>query len=435
MARYDRISRIPLPPRERAFPCWATLADLEGREREPEVGRRCLLRLLALRPVRRLLDGDGPDDASFSRQVEAVRKEVKRLPSQDPERVALEDYLQRISARDPGETADALLDVAGLVEAAGQRRGAGEFYMTALELTRQHGLAAQQCAALLGVARSLHADAAGTLAMCDQAAALADAHGDLTAWARAELTRAAFHADHPAQARSILEGVIRRGEAENDTRIRAMGTAGICALLLGRSPDGRRAASGSEQDLSGGLEAGLAALHLFPPEDPHRTAILLDLTAAFRGLGSLEAAEACCQAARRAAADAEQRTEAEAGLVAILVAAGDASGARAAVKLLQPTLDGPDPLLAGLLHVALGHTHMESGAVDEARQHLKRALELASGAALDSVLRRAESLLTSLERYTHGEVSQPRPGAVDKALVRRVAERTVRLLETETARV
>ena len=59
MARYDRIAPLSSPARDRAFPAWPVLRDIEGQDRDIDVCRRARLRFLALR-----LAGEGQGGAA-----------------------------------------------------------------------------------------------------------------------------------------------------------------------------------------------------------------------------------------------------------------------------------------------------------------------------------------------------------------------------------
>ncbi|NIP78531.1 MAG: tetratricopeptide repeat protein, partial [Gemmatimonadetes bacterium] len=216
MARYDRIARIDPPARENAFGGWLTLRDLEGREREPELGRRARLRYLALRPVRRLLERglDALDPASFQHQLDSVREELGQLPSRDPERQILADYLKQVGGRAPRGVVQATLDVGAAAEASGHTYAAEEFYRTGLELTQRHGLDGLHVQALRAIGR-IHRrrgewdEAVGLL---ERAATLAEEQDDLVEWARAldGIAAARLQAGDRDAARSTLDDIAAR---------------------------------------------------------------------------------------------------------------------------------------------------------------------------------------------------------------------------------
>jgi hypothetical protein len=133
MARYDRIAPLNSPIRDQAFPCWPVLRDLEGQERDADACRRARLRFLALRPVRRLADTkfELVSPESFSRQLEAVRDELRSLNSHDAERVRINRFLRQIEEREPKRIVMALLEFAEQAHAAGHVHAAQEYAATA----------------------------------------------------------------------------------------------------------------------------------------------------------------------------------------------------------------------------------------------------------------------------------------------------------------
>jgi hypothetical protein len=142
VARYDRIARLESPPREQAFPGWPVFRDLEGRERDPDLGRRASLRFLALRPVRRLLDHgfDGPGQASLDQQIDVVLRRLNGLPADDADRARLTSYVEEVRRRVPGDLARATLALGEASESDGQLFAAEELYQTGLEVARAHQL-------------------------------------------------------------------------------------------------------------------------------------------------------------------------------------------------------------------------------------------------------------------------------------------------------
>lgn len=419
MARYDRIARIPPPEREAAFPGWLALRDLEGRERDPEMGRRARLRFLALRPVRRLLQEgmDGPGARSFQDQLDHVREELEQLPAGDPERTQLLDYLRAVERRTPA-LVTATLDVGATAEAAGHFGAADEFYHTAFELAREHRLPQQQVRALRRLARVRKAqgDWDAAMELGREAGALADMIDDLFQWALATDGMAAVctaRGDRRS-ARGLLDAITRRGEAADDRRVRAIGTAGTCALQL---------ASGNAESA---LEAGLSALGLFGERDPHRNRLLLDMAAAFRRLGLWQAAETCYAAVTGRAAWVEHRAEAAAEHAVMAAERGDSTLFRRRRAELLDLLYDADPRLTSLLHLGIGRGCVLVGDDDDAREHLRQAIATARAAVLDTVLVRAEELLHALERGAGVRTSAQADPVSERG--RRLARRTQSLL-------
>src|SRR5688500_15944585 len=120
-ARYDRLAPLNAPERERTFPGWAVLRDLDGAERDGDSARRARLRFLALRPAYRLVArgfGAVPLE-SVERQIDRVREELGQLPARDPERAALAALLNDLRSRDPEVVISAILSVSEFAEANG----------------------------------------------------------------------------------------------------------------------------------------------------------------------------------------------------------------------------------------------------------------------------------------------------------------------------
>ena len=237
MARYDRIARIAPPDRDGAFPSWFTLRDLEGREREPELGRRARLRYLALRPVRRLLERglDGPSRDSVDLQIDAVRQELSQLPARDPEREQLARYLRAVGGRAPGGLIGATIDVGQCAEAAGHRYAAEEFYLTALELARLETLPEQETLALrlLGRVYRDRQEWEPAREALEASAAVAESIDDRIAWARAMdgLAAVQLRQGEPDEARGTLDRIESRAQRDGDD-VMAVARAARCGLEL-----------------------------------------------------------------------------------------------------------------------------------------------------------------------------------------------------------
>jgi hypothetical protein len=133
MARYDRIAPLTSPVRDHAFPAWPVLRDIEGQDRDADVCRRARLRFLALRPVRRTLDGTGSEitEESYGRQLAIVRDELNSLPARDVERVRVTRFLKQVEDRDEQRVVHALLEYSEQAYAAGHVHAAEEFALTA----------------------------------------------------------------------------------------------------------------------------------------------------------------------------------------------------------------------------------------------------------------------------------------------------------------
>lgn len=418
MARYDRIARLDLPRREEAFSGWLTLRDLDGREREPELGRRARLRYLALRPVKRLLRRglDGLDDGSLQRQLDAVREELGQLPIRDPERQLLSDYLRQVGGRTPQGVAQATLDVGGAAEASGHTFAAEEFYRTGLELAEAHGLPRLRAHALRSIGRLYrrrgHRDQA--IELIRQAADIADREDDLVEWARAMDGIAAVHlqAGDGEQARDTLTRIADRGEETRDRRVAAIAAAGRCALEL---------AAGDEESA---LTAGWHAVELLAPTDEIRNGVLLNMGAAFRRLGLDEAAASCYHIVEQWAPWPEHRIEAQVENALVAAETGDVETFAARREELLGPLESVDRSLRALAELGLGRGSLVVDRVEDARTHLRTAIAAARDTDSGEVLARAEDLLTALEERAAVEMEVASPPSERS---RRIAERVAGL--------
>lgn len=152
MARYDRIARIEPPARDDAFTGWLALRDLEGQERDTDLGRRARLRFMAVRLLHRLARSmDRIDGPSLRQQCDAVREELGALPGRDPERQQLADLLRDASSLDMAAVVRGALELGQTVESAGSRWAAEELYRVGLDLAKGDdlGTAQSRCAAAL----------------------------------------------------------------------------------------------------------------------------------------------------------------------------------------------------------------------------------------------------------------------------------------------
>lgn len=418
MARYDRIARLDPPERGGAFNGWLTLRDLEGREREPELGRRARLRYLALRPVRRLLTRglEALDEGSFQRQLESVREELGQLPTRDPERQLLSDYLKQVGGRAPDGMGRATLDVGASAELAGHTYAAEEFYRTGLELADAYGLAWLRVEALHSLGRVYRRRGRWDRAVeyLGQAAALADAGGDLVEWARAMdgIAGARLHAGERDGARSALDEVARRGHEARERHVVAIAAAGRCALEV---------ATGNPE---AALRAGWEAVELLSPGDELRNRVLLNMASSFRRLGLRDAATSCYHIVEQWAPWPEHRVEAKVESAVLAAEAGDTDAFVSRRNALTSTLDRSDGALSALVDLGLGRGSLLLDRVEDAREHLRAAIATARDIDATDVLTRAEALLDTLERRAAIEIESQ---AVPSDGTRQIAERVASL--------
>ncbi len=419
MARYDRIARIDSPPRQSAYSGWLTLRDLEGREREPELGRRALLHFLAIRPVRRLLlrGLDGPRSRSLEDQIDLVRTRLEDLPPGDAARDRITRYLQEVGGRSPAGLVRATLDVGAAAEAGGHRYAAEEFYRTALELAEAHDLPDQCVLGLrhLGRVQRDRQEWEAATAALKESAALAEDNGNTAEWARSTESLAAVHVRHGdvGKSRALLDDVCDGPRTAGNAVARAVGQAGRCALEL------------AEGNLEAAVEAGWEAVTALPPHDELRNQVLLNMAAAFRRLGLPSAASSCYEVVVRWAAWPEHRIEAT--LEQALVAA-DTGEENSFVRYRSAVLDGlvgVDRPLQAMLHLGLGRGALLLHQADQAREHLREAISMARDLGADPILRQAEALLDALEADIALEVPAARTPTNDAS---RIAVRVVELV-------
>lgn len=418
MARYDRVALLESPARENCFPGWLTLRDIEGREREPELGRRARLRFLALRPLRRLLlrGMDGPTPESLRTQLAGLREEIERLDARDPERDRLMQYLTEVGGRSPLGLAAATLEVGAAAESAGHRFAAEEFYRTGLELAREHDLPAHEIRALRRLARVHRAreEWEQAIAFGRDAAALADTVGDPIQWAMAldELARIEAARGSRDRARAMLREVADRGDAAGNAHVRAVAAAALCAIEL---------AAG---DADAALAQGVAAVDLFPVTDPHRNAALLNTAAALRRLGLWRAAELCYGVVETRSTWIEHRAEAATERAVIAAERGDGDAFAVHRERILALVEKGDLRLRALLHLGLGRGCLVAGHVDHAREHLRQAIASARDGDVDALLGPADGLLHALEAGERLSPARTRPASArSRALAEQIEQR------------
>lgn len=391
MARYDRIARLDIPPRDDTFGGWLTLRDLDGREREPELGRRAHLHFLALRPLRRLLlrGLDGPPGSSLDSQVQTVRDQLDQLPADDPGRDPLGHYLEEIGGRSPEGLIHATLQVGASAEVAGHLYAAEEFYRTALELARAHDEEEQHLIALrhLGRIQRERREWEGAAASLQASALLADSLDLAVEWARTMEALAAVHqrSGDIRQARRTLDLITDSRYAATHEQVHAIAAAGRCTLEL---------AQGNPE---AALEAGWSAATTLPASDEARNGVLLNMGAAFRRLGLRSAAASCYRIIVRWAAWPEHRIEAELECALVAAEAGDAKRFHAGRDNVVAALPRVDRPLQALMQLGLGRGSLLLGEIDDGRDHVRAAITTARDVGARAVLDRSEELLTVLE--------------------------------------
>ncbi len=418
MARYDRIARLDTPGRDDAFGGWLSLRDLDGREREPELGRRARLHFLALRPVRRLLQRglDGPSSRSLAGQVNTAREALDHLPADHAGRELLTRYLDELGGRSPSGLVRATLDVGASAEVAGHLYAAEEFYRTAMELAREHGDDAQYVVALrhLGRVQRERGEWAEAASSLEASALLADSLDAPAEWARSMEALAVVRqrCGDIAGARATLSRISESDHATRHDQVRGIAEAGRCALEL------------SQDEPDAALDAGWTAVNLLPADDEARDGVLLNMGGAFRRLGLLAASSSCYQIVSRWAAWPEHRIEAELERALVAAEAGDEETFRAHRDRVLQDMGQVDRPIQARVELGLGRGALLLGDDEDGRDHLRTAITTARDVGSEQVLERSEELLGTLEerrRLDPPRTLEPSPDA------RRIAERVQEL--------
>jgi len=407
MARYDRIAPLPMPERGKTFRAWSALGDLEGRERDAELARRARLRFLALRPVHRLLHHgiDRVPVESYERQIEGVREELGHLSARDPERAHLAAFLHRIRERTPTALVSATIEMGEAIEAAGHYRAAEEYYLTALELAEMCGLGQDQTTALRLLGRVLRKAARWEEAerYYREAIRRSEEMGQRQQWARAMdgLAIAYWYQGAYPKARSMLEEVLKRGREWRDDFVVATALNSLCVAAL------------TAGDLEQALEYGWTAARMVK-EGEAQNPILGNLGRAFAQLGLYAAAEHCYALILARSTDLVTRNQASADYALVAAEAGNAKAFRERRAALMATEDQwrYEPWSCTYIHLHIGRGCVLIGDVDDAREHLRKAIKLAEKHRYNEQLIRAEETLGLLEAAAEG--IRPAPAVVDR---------------------
>jgi len=412
MARYDRLAPLESPGRERSFPGWSVLRDLEGRERDADTARRARLRFLALRPVLRLTHTAEINELSYATQVDGVREELGQLPVRDPERARLARFLDAVRGRDPELLVTALTSFAESAAAVGQLFAAEEYANASVAIAQRTANPSLRCRALrrrAAVSR-LCGRPDQALLYSEQACAAAmhgDDHGE---WVRAmaELAAAQRASGDPAAATETVGKALTRAREVGDERLIAIAQSrqAAHALELG--------------DAVAAVESAWTALRAI--DDPaERLMLLRVLGEAFGRLGLHKAAQRTYSIVAQRAPDPSARASAAAHQALHGALAGDVTAARSRREQLLKELNSQplDAPARARVQLVLGQAGALIGDVDFAREHLRDAITVARREALADVLSQAEEVLSILERK-----ATPQPAAVTQAPVaaRRIAD-------------
>jgi tetratricopeptide (TPR) repeat protein len=402
MARYDRIARLPVPARREAFPCWGVLADLEGRDRDPDLLRRGRLRFLALRPVHRVLTrGDAVTSESYAKQLEGVREELGHLSARDPERHWLSRFLHQIEDRTPGTLAMALLDLGQGIASEEHDRGAKECFLLAQRAAAQGGAGELEARAKIGLGDL--AQAAGNVEqsreLYGEAAALALEHDARLSWARAAESLAELREAEGdgAGAAETYRAIMDRGEAWPAPEVRGIGAFHLSQMEL------------HEGNPLLALEYGIIAADTLR-RDEERRRVFVVLGGAFSLLGAQTTAEQCYDVAFAITADDGARLDARARRAAAAAHNGDAPGfeERREALLRDALALQLEPVATASMHLELGRGALLLGHTQAAHDHLEEARN-AAGNRLEGVRRSAEELLQGIESAATARTASRRP--------------------------
>lgn len=416
MARYDRIAPLSPPSRAEAFPGWLVLRDIEGNDRDVELARRARLRFLALRPVRRLLTrgATAVPRESYLAQIEGVREELGYLPTRDAERGRIARFLHQIEDRDVARIVTASLELADACAAAGQLFGAEEYALTALGLAEEISDDRLQSSSYVMLARiaRLRGETADVKSCVEKAVYFAKRSNDHLLFVRA---LAEIALDHAAQgqgdaARDVMNEVITQMRSANEMPAVALAQARLCAC---ENTLGNAAAA---------LEQGWAALRQV--EDVRERAHLVEqLGIAFSSLDAHKAAERCFAMLAQRGVDPGLRARARAGhaLQSVVLGSPQVFRERRSMLLNDASEWSADPRLNTFVHIELGRGCVIAEDVDDAREHLREAINTARRFNFNDLLASAEEVLSALEQNSKQQLLKiAGPAGIDAA--RRIAE-------------
>lgn len=418
MARYDRIAMLPVPAATEAFHGWLPLRDLDGREREAELGRRLRLHFLVLRPLLRLVTHHGAvTDDSLAGQIARTREELGVLPIRDPQRSALAELLDAMPSGDAEALVAAALRMSQRALGWEHHAAAEAYADVALRLARREELGRLELAALTRLAQvalaAADADDAETHAV--RAAALALQLGEREAWARAtvELAGAAALRSGHAAALEVLADVRARAQEWRAPDTAVIGSLATCRHML------------AMDNAAGAVQEAWRALRL-APRSAQRLALLGELIVALAALGMHEEAEHCSALVESRVTSTPERLLVRARRARLRAEAGDVEGfeKRAAVLSERPAA------LPAAARLELARGAFLAGNVAAARRHAAAVAQLARVQLLPTEAREAAELIAVLDRTAGRIVAMQRPARAPGPNIRRVAADIMTLGET-----
>jgi tetratricopeptide (TPR) repeat protein len=422
MARYDRIAPLNSPTRNDAFPGWLALRDLEGRERDADLGRRARLRFLAVRMVRRVIrEGfERLPAASFERQIEGVREELGQLATRDIERARLADFLHVLQARSSTSVCKALIEVGTVAKELGHIYAAEECFLTSRDLATSQRHATGEADALRAIGALYEAVGRGDEAeeALKRAAQLALQADERVGWARAVqgLASLASNRDQPLEARRVLQSALERGLEWQDARVTAIAAQQLAELSL------------AADDVEGSLHFAWTAFRA-ATGDEVRARLMLLMARAFRRVGLTASAETAYEAVLSNNSTVPALVvQAEQALAA--AEAGDTKtyATRRARVVDRISEAARQPQLYASLHLTLARGAVLTGAVDFARDHIRDSIATARKHVDPATLTQADDLLSALETMAAGGspklLKTLEPGPIAKRIAAEVSAAT-----------
>lgn len=203
------------------------------------------------------------------------------------------------------------------------------------------------------------------------------------------------------KARGMLEEVLKRGREWRDDFVVATALNSLCVAAL------------TAGDLEQALEYGWTAVRLVQ-EGEEQNPILGNLGRAFAQLGLYAAAEHCYAMILARSTDLVTRNQAAADYALVAAEAGNAEAFRERRAALMATEDQwrYEPWSSTYIHLHIGRGCVLIGDVDDAREHLRKAIKLAEKNRYNEQLIRAEETLGLLEAAAEG--IRPAPAAVER---------------------
>jgi hypothetical protein len=384
MARYDRIATLPVPSGEDLFTGWLALRDLEGRERDAELGRRLRLHFLVLRPLGRLAElGDAVTAASLEGQLSRTREDLGALPVRDPQRVGLGELLESLRDRAPDSLVRSALIMAERAQRWEHLAAAETYTRCALAIADRSELGRHRIAALRRLSRI--AAAAGQLeaaaAYAGRGTALALQLGSPEDWALTVVDRSDAEAlrSGPTAALEVLAEVETRAREWQSPAAATLGLVAVCRHMLAHG------------DADAALQHGWQGLQ-DAPRSELRLLLLGQIAATLEALGLYDEADHCHALLEAKAGSVQDRLTIRATRARLRAEAGDHAGfrQRAAALVERP---GALPAAARL---ELARGGLLAGELQEARRHAAAALQIARNQLQPVEARAAVELLTTL---------------------------------------